>query len=106
TKTFLAQLSVLFCMAGYLGLRRGRDTAGRIPEVFSQLIQFPHALEQALQPGSDFVKRIRAVASRLQDRSGYFFVGRGYSFPMSLEGALKLKEIAYIHAEGYAGGEL
>ncbi|MCC7442140.1 MAG: glutamine--fructose-6-phosphate transaminase (isomerizing) [Bdellovibrionales bacterium] len=106
TKTFYAQMLAVFIMAGYLGLRRGRDTASKIPHIFQQLLKVPHMLESQLQQDGKFVKQIKEVAKRVVAQKGFFFVGRGYSFPISLEGALKLKEIAYVHAEGYAAGEL
>jgi glucosamine--fructose-6-phosphate aminotransferase (isomerizing) len=59
-----------------------------------------------LDQNSEMMSQIQATCSRLTDVKGFFFIGRGYSFPMALEGALKLKEIAYDHAEGYAAGEL
>ncbi|MBN21398.1 MAG: glutamine--fructose-6-phosphate transaminase (isomerizing) [Bdellovibrionaceae bacterium] len=106
TKTFTAQLVVFLLWAGYLGFRRDPKKKDLLNEVFQQLVRFPHALSEALQPGSHFVKQIQKVASEVYQKKGFFFMGRGYSFPIALEGALKLKEIAYVHAEGYAAGEL
>jgi len=107
TKTFISQLAILFLWAGYLGLSRGRDTAEKVPAVFDQLIRLPHAMEIALQDSEGGLRPIiQAVAKKVVNHRGFFFIGRGYSYPIALEGALKLKEIAYIHAEGYAAGEL
>jgi glucosamine--fructose-6-phosphate aminotransferase (isomerizing) len=74
--------------------------------VFDQLLKVPHALEAALARDSEFVQSCHKVARSIAPYRGFFFMGRGYSFPIALEGALKLKEIAYVHAEGYAAGEL
>ncbi|MCM2278397.1 MAG: glutamine--fructose-6-phosphate transaminase (isomerizing) [Oligoflexia bacterium] len=104
TKTFTAQLLVLLLLAGYLGLRRGADPQGAIPPLFEQLVRVPHLLADFL--GSEAMASAREAAAALAASKGFFFIGRGYSFPVALEGALKLKEIAYIHAEGYAAGEL
>jgi glutamine---fructose-6-phosphate transaminase (isomerizing) len=106
TKTFTSQLLVLMLWAGYLALPRGRDTAAKIPALFENILKIPHLLENALAEGSPFLDSIEKTAKAVADKKGFFFIGRGYSFPIALEGALKLKEIAYIHAEGYAAGEL
>ncbi|MCM2323888.1 MAG: glutamine--fructose-6-phosphate transaminase (isomerizing) [Oligoflexia bacterium] len=104
TKTFTAQLFVLLLLSGYLSLRRGADSRAEIPAFFEQLVKVPHILADCL--GSEAMTATRKAAAELVTSKGFFFIGRGYSFPVALEGALKLKEIAYIHAEGYAAGEL
>jgi glucosamine--fructose-6-phosphate aminotransferase (isomerizing) len=74
--------------------------------MFEDLVQLPHFLTDCLAKEGEFAKSVSKTAKALVDSKGFFFIGRGYSFPIALEGALKLKEIAYVHAEGYAGGEL
>ena len=106
TKTFLAQLEVLFLFAGYLGLKRGGKEAAAVGHLFEEFVRVPHVLSDALSAEKGIVSSAREVASKLQDIRGFFFIGRGSSYPIALEGALKLKEIAYVHAEGYAAGEL
>jgi glucosamine--fructose-6-phosphate aminotransferase (isomerizing) len=106
TKSFTSQLLMLLMWAGSLGLRQGGDASRQIGQVFDQLLKVPHALEAALARDSEFVQSCHKVARSIAPYRGFFFMGRGYSFPIALEGALKLKEIAYVHAEGYAAGEL
>ena len=110
TKTFAAQMLSLYLIAGYLGARRfvgdSSQSYKRVVNAFDSLLQLPHLMGQLLDPDAEFTKAIRASASSLMNAKGFFFIGRGYQFPIALEGALKLKEIAYVHAEGYAGGEL
>jgi glutamine---fructose-6-phosphate transaminase (isomerizing) len=106
TKTFTAQLLVLMLWAGNLALRRGRDTVSKVPHLFENLLKIPHLLENGLQEDAPMLQAAKKTAKAVAGKKGFFFVGRGYSHPISLEGALKLKEIAYVHAEGYAAGEL
>ncbi len=110
TKTFLSQMLAMLCIAGYLGRKnkgaRGGPQPAEIQGLFSDLLRLPHLLDQALTPDSEMLLACRKTAIALSKIKGFFFIGRGYSFPIALEGALKLKEIAYVHAEGYAGGEL
>ena len=106
TKSFMTQLLMMFMWAGFLGLQRGKDTAARVPALFDQLLKVPHMIESSLQASHGVVKQCREAAKKLDHVKGFFFMGRGYQFPVALEGALKLKEIAYVHAEGYAAGEL
>jgi len=102
TKTFYTQLLVLLVWAGYLAQHKG----DKQKKLHSDMIRIAHLLEATLERNSSFSKGIKEVAARLQNAKGFFFMGRGTSYPIALEGALKLKEITYIHAEGYAGGEL
>lgn len=102
TKTFTTQLLALLSIAGYLA--KGREA--RLQKQFSDLIHLPHFLAEFLRPDSELVERVKIAAKSLAKMKGFFFIGRGYSFPVAMEGALKLKEIAYLHAEGYAAGEL
>ncbi len=101
TKTLLAQMMALIQMAGFLAIKRKQPGVERLHE---DLLRTPHRISDYLESGlKDEVKR---VARLLAESRGFFFIGRGYSFPVALEAALKLKEIAYVHAEGYAAGEL
>jgi glucosamine--fructose-6-phosphate aminotransferase (isomerizing) len=120
TKTFSAQLAMNLVFAGYIAQKRfgakGRKKAGKkgaktsqadaIQRLFDDLLRLPHLLNATLEPESPLLASVREAAKALKNAKGFFFIGRGYSFPIALEGALKLKEIAYVHAEGYAGGEL
>lgn len=106
TKSFIAQALVFFLWSGHLGLRRSKDIASQVQVIFDQLIKLPHQLESMLKIDGEFVKSCEAAAKKFQNSKGFFFIGRGYSYPIALEGALKLKEIAYVHSEGYAAGEL
>lgn len=105
TKTFYAQMLMLFLWAGHLGARRGYAGVD-FEDLYAQLIRLPHLLEGALVEEGPWVKKVREIARKHLNAKGFFFIGRGSSFPLTLEGALKLKEIAYVHAEGYAAGEL
>ena len=101
TKAFTAQLTDLVLLLVLLGRRHGLDeaTESRIVEGLRRLAE---CVEQALALDG----RIRALAERFADRHHALFLGRGTMYPVALEGALKLKEISYIHAEGYPAGEL
>jgi glucosamine--fructose-6-phosphate aminotransferase (isomerizing) len=102
TKAFTTQLSVLFMLAVKLGRLNGTLTAVRAQQELTHLSQAPKLLEAALK-SEEAVKRIARKFMGAQD---FLFLGRGPMHPVALEGALKLKEISYIHAEGYAGGEM
>ena len=104
TKTFSAQMLALFACAGFLA--RNKKGTAAVDALFHQLVRIPHLLSEMLGQDSGTAKTILKVASDLQKMNGFFFMGRGFSFPLALEGALKLKEIAYVPAEGYAAGEL
>ncbi|OFZ53521.1 MAG: hypothetical protein A2428_12800 [Bdellovibrionales bacterium RIFOXYC1_FULL_54_43] len=115
TKTFLAQMLGLLIFSGFLSLKRDGWHAGSlvsldsVSRLFEDMIRIPHLLSDFLGNGSSatgLAGVIRKIAAELASAKGFFFIGRGYSFPVALEGALKLKEIAYVHAEGYAAGEL
>jgi glucosamine--fructose-6-phosphate aminotransferase (isomerizing) len=116
TKTFTTQMLTLMLLAGHLADRRvaekprrgsvPRPDAKAVTQLFEDVVRLPHILNAALEPQSEMSKNISKAAKILQDSKGFFFIGRGTSFPLALEGALKLKEIAYYHAEGYAAGEL
>ncbi|MGZ3698383.1 MAG: glutamine--fructose-6-phosphate transaminase (isomerizing), partial [Bdellovibrionota bacterium] len=106
TKTFTTQMLMLLAFAGNLGVRRGGKDAQSATRIFEELLKLPHLLSDLLEKDGELLRGIRATAKAVQNSKGFFFIGRGYSYPVALEGALKLKEIAYVHAEGYAAGEL
>jgi glucosamine--fructose-6-phosphate aminotransferase (isomerizing) len=103
TKAFTSQLAALFLFGSYLAQVRKTLPAKTIKKLGQAIIGLPPLLEENL-PGLQ--KKIKDVAERFYDSRNFLFVGRGLNFPIALEGALKLKEISYIHAEGYAAGEL
>lgn len=102
TKAFTSQLVALHLLALYLGQIRGTLSAEAAREHVTALGALPLALERVLQCDSS----IEAIARRFYQRSDFLFLGRGIQYPIALEGALKLKEISYIHAEGYPAGEM
>ena len=102
TKTFTAQLTAVFILAAYLGQVRAILTPEESRDLVQELIRLPGKLETVLSRDAiyeDLVKKL----FRAQD---FLYLGRGVHFPIALEGALKLKEISYIHAEGYPAGEM
>jgi glutamine---fructose-6-phosphate transaminase (isomerizing) len=102
TKAFTAQLTVLACLALAAGRARGAITAEREAELLAALRDLPRLAQQVLdQDGA-----ILALARRIAQARDVLYLGRGGCFPIALEGALKLKEISYLHAEGYAAGEM
>jgi glucosamine--fructose-6-phosphate aminotransferase (isomerizing) len=102
TKAFTAQVTVLTLIAFYIAQQRGTITQSKLIEHLTELDSIPELVEQALKC-NDHVKEI---ADKFKDASNCLFLGRGSSFPVALEGALKLKEISYIHAEGYPAAEM
>jgi len=101
TKAFTSQLTVLSLLALYFGRLRGLSyEAGQ--RIIARLEELPALVEQAL----DCHNRVREVAQRFVDATNVLYLGRNYNFPSALEGALKLKEISYIHAEGYPAAEM
>ncbi len=103
TKAFTSQLAALFLIGSYLGQLRGTLPPEKVRQLGQAIIGLPPLLEENLPA---LQKKIQVVAERFYDSRNFLFVGRGLNFPIALEGALKLKEISYIHAEGYAAGEL
>jgi len=101
TKAFIATLVCLILLAVHLGRMR-MLSAGRATDIFKGLEAIPAQIEGLLAQ-TDEIKRI---ALKYSDAEDFFFLGRGYSYPTALEGALKLKEISYIHAEGYSAAEM
>jgi len=102
TKAFTTQLAVLFVLTLVLAKLRGRLSAERERELIAQLRHLPAAMNRVLE----CEPAVRDWAARFAARQHALFLGRGVHFPIALEGALKLKEITYIHAEAYAAGEL
>jgi glucosamine--fructose-6-phosphate aminotransferase (isomerizing) len=101
TKAFVTQVVALMLLAIGVGRRRGLSEA-RAKELIAGIRQIPMHIETALQEES----KVIAVAQKIVQARSALFLGRGYGHPVALEGALKLKEISYIHAEGYAAGEM
>ncbi|WP_179378432.1 glutamine--fructose-6-phosphate transaminase (isomerizing) [Jannaschia marina] len=102
TKAFVNQLAVLLALAISAGVQRGTIDAAREAELVAGLKRLPGLMAQALAVED----RCEALAARLAEATDILFLGRGPMYPMAHEGALKLKEISYIHAEAYASGEL
>ncbi len=102
TKAFTCQLAVLAALAVHLAVRRGLLSREEEMEIVSQLDETPAALNAALAHDVD----IAAIAPLIAPARDVLYMGRGPDYPLALEGALKLKEISYIHAEGYASGEM
>ena len=101
TKAFTSQVVALLLLGLYLGRQRGLDAEeGR--RLVSQLVRLPELVERALA----VEPQVRALAERYADARNALYLGRGANFPVALEGALKLKEISYIHAEGYPAAEM
>ncbi|MEN4005919.1 MAG: glutamine--fructose-6-phosphate transaminase (isomerizing) [Methanobacteriaceae archaeon] len=93
TKTYVSQLTCIYLLAIFMSKKE---------ELLEQLNKLPEYMESALEKEDS----IKEIAQKYMDSSDFFFIGRGFSYPTALEGALKLKEVTYIHAEGYAAGEL
>jgi glucosamine--fructose-6-phosphate aminotransferase (isomerizing) len=103
TKCFMAQLANLLMFSIWLGRRRSTIDDARATEIVEGLARVPHLIEERLQAQYEVINdMVRTFA----DARDVLFLGRGLSFPIALEGALKLKEISYVHAEGYAAGEM
>jgi glucosamine--fructose-6-phosphate aminotransferase (isomerizing) len=102
TKAFTCQLAVFACLALALGRARGVLSQERERELVAELVAAPGQMAEALNREA----QIEPVARDVARASSVLYLGRGPSFPLALEGALKLKELSYIHAEGYAAGEL
>jgi glucosamine--fructose-6-phosphate aminotransferase (isomerizing) len=102
TKTFTAQMTALALVALHLGRLRGvLDRATRVA-LIEDLHRLPHQMERVLGRA----KEVESLAARFAGFGQFLFLGRWVSYPVAMEGALKLKEISYIHAEAYAGGEM
>ncbi len=102
TKAFTCQLAVLAALAAHLAVKRGRLSRAEEAEIVGHLAETPAALNAALAHDDE----IAAMAHLIAPARDVLYLGRGPDYPLALEGALKLKEISYIHAEGYASGEM
>ena len=101
TKAFTSQIVALVLLALYLGRQRGLEPE-QGQEMVGRLAQLPQLVARALELDA----QVQAIAQRYSARSNFLYLGRGVNFPVALEGALKLKEISYIHAEGYPAAEM
>lgn len=102
TKAFTSQVTVLALMALYLGRRKGIIPANRFNELLIELNNIPQKVEETLKLN----EHVLEVSKIFTYARNFLYLGRGYNFPVALEGALKLKEISYIHAEGYPAAEM
>jgi glucosamine--fructose-6-phosphate aminotransferase (isomerizing) len=102
TKAFTAQVTVLIMMAILLGRKRGTLAEERYRELIREVTLVPDKIEKILQSEG----LVKEISERFKDSRNFLYLGRGYYFPVALEGALKLKEISYIHAEGYPAAEM
>jgi glucosamine--fructose-6-phosphate aminotransferase (isomerizing) len=102
TKAFLGQMLVLYILCLKLAQRRNDIKK----EIYFEKIKSLFSLSELVKESLETENKIQSVSSSFTDIKGSMFLGRGYSFPIALEGALKLKELAYIHAEGYPAGEM
>jgi glutamine---fructose-6-phosphate transaminase (isomerizing) len=102
TKAFTSQLVALYLLAVRLGQVRGTLSLEASKPHIDALLQLPHLLEQTLK----LAPEVEEIAARFHTRTDFLYLGRGIHYPIALEGALKLKEISYIHAEGYPAGEM
>jgi len=103
TKAFTTQLVALYLFALKLSEVRGTLSKAERCEHIAALMQLPQVLEETLK---DIAKPVEEIATKFYNRSDFLYLGRGINYPIALEGALKLKEISYIHAEGYPAGEM
>ncbi|EDP74386.1 glucosamine-fructose-6-phosphate aminotransferase [Hydrogenivirga sp. 128-5-R1-1] len=102
TKTFTAQLVVLLLTALEVGLRKGALTQENYEGIYQSLLSIPSKIEKILLKN----KIIKEISYKYMNAKDFLFLGRNINYPIALEGALKLKEISYIHAEGYPAGEM
>lgn len=102
TKAFTAQLTVLYMIALKAAFNKGTITTNKYREYLTELSLIPNKVQQALQSN----EKIEHISDMFKNAKNFLYLGRGYNFPVALEGALKLKEISYIHAEGYPAAEM
>jgi len=102
TKAFTTQLVSMVLVAVYLGRRSGALSPERAGQILAELLAIPHKMADVVGQAA----QLQVLAKRYGHAKGFLFLGRGNQYPIALEGALKLKEISYIHAEGYAAGEM
>jgi glucosamine--fructose-6-phosphate aminotransferase (isomerizing) len=103
TKAFTGQVTALILMAIMIGYERKTISKEQSYNLISQLLEIPDLVNRTL---NNVKNQIIEIADRFKDASNFLYLGRGYNFPVALEGALKLKEISYIHAEGYPAAEM
>ena len=106
TKTFLNSVTALYLLGLYLGQQQGCIAGEEVEHILAALERIPDQVQQILDAASSADDIIEPLAKRLAHTSSMMFIGRGVGYPTALEGALKLKEISYIHAEGLPAGEL
>ncbi len=102
TKAFTAQVTILSMMAIFIAGKKGSISQSRYRQLLNELEAIPAKVEKTLEKNDDILK----ISSIFQNVRNFLYLGRGYNFPVALEGALKLKEISYIHAEGYPAAEM
>ena len=102
TKTFVCSLVTLYALAAYLGVKRGRISRKRLKTIVQELAHLPEMIGQLISDQAQYER----LALNYARRANFLFLGRGKNYPLAMEGALKLKEISYIHAEGYPAGEM
>jgi glucosamine--fructose-6-phosphate aminotransferase (isomerizing) len=102
TKSFLTQITAMYLLAVAFGRARGVLTVEKSGELLRELLSLPGKVEQVLSEE----ETVKAIAKEYSRAGGFIYLGRGINYPIALEGALKLKEITYIHAEGYPAGEM
>ena len=102
TKTFISSLSILYALAVYLGSSTAYLSDTQVKEKISEILSLPEVIADTLKNADSF----KEVAQKINFSNNFLFLGRGINYPIAIEGALKLKEISYIHAEGYAAGEM
>ena len=102
TKAFTAQVTILTLLAWSIGQKKGMIKKTRLIELLTALEEIPKKIEKALASND----AIKEISERFKDSHNFLYLGRGYNFPVAFEGALKLKEISYIHAEGYPAAEM
>jgi len=101
TKAFTAQMAVLFLFAVYLGQVRGKLTTGQVRKIIGELLELPGKTETVLESAPELKK----LADQYHEVADFLFLGRAIHYPIAMDGALKLKEVSYVHAEGYPTGE-
>lgn len=102
TKAFTGQVTVLALISLALGMAKGTVEQEEYEEALHELLRIPSKIEKVLEQND----KIKAIADKYKDASNFLYLGRGFDYPVALEGALKLKEISYIHAEGYPAAEM
>lgn len=102
TKAFTSQLAALYILLLHIGYKRGNMLITKAREYAKELLEIPQLIRETFKT-EDLIKKI---VDDISDKSDFLYIARGINYPIALEGALKLKEISYLHAEGYAGGEM